>query len=108
MSATFDTEKVAAALGDCPVFTSEGRAHPVTIAYVPALDRHARLGPRIAAVVRQALDGPDPTEPPGDILVFLPGAAEIRRAAEAVEPLATARGIDVVALHGTLPLDMQH
>lgn len=108
MSATFDTEKVAAALGNCPVFTSEGRAHPVTIAYVPAPDRHARLGPRIAAAVRQALDGPDPTEPPGDILVFLPGAAEIRRAAEAVEPLATARGIDVLALHGTLPLDMQH
>jgi ATP-dependent helicase HrpB len=107
MSATFDTAKVAAALGDCPVFTSEGRAHPVTITYMPAPDGHARLAPRIAAAVRRALDGHDPTDPPGDVLVFLPGAAEIRRTAEAVEPLAMARGIDVLALHGTLPLDTQ-
>jgi len=115
MSATFDTEKVAAALGGCPVLTSEGRAHPVTIEFMPAPDRdarsgpgrHAQLAPRVAAAVRRALDGSAPGEPLGDILVFLPGAAEIRRAAEAIAPLATAGGIDVLPLHGSLPLDMQ-
>jgi len=39
----------------------------------------------------------------GNILVFLPGAAEIRRAQRACEPLARANGILVLPLHGDLP-----
>ncbi len=39
----------------------------------------------------------------GDILVFLPGAAEIRRAARECEPLASRRDLLVLPLHGDLP-----
>src|SRR6185369_6301109 len=38
----------------------------------------------------------------GDVLVFLPGAAEIRRAARAIEPVASRLGLLVVPLHGDL------
>ena len=41
------------------------------------------------------------------MLVFLPGAAAIRQSAEALAALAAAEGIDVVPLHGDLPLDAQ-
>ncbi len=100
MSATLDTEAVAHALGDAPVLTSEGRAYPVEVAYDdgPA-DRP--LAARVAAALRRVL------EAPGDALVFLPGAAEIRRAADAIAPLAATHDLDVVPLHGDLPLDAQ-
>ena len=39
----------------------------------------------------------------GDVLVFLPGAAEIRRAAEACAPLAAEFDALVLSLHGELP-----
>ena len=43
----------------------------------------------------------------GDVLVFLPGAAEIRRVGEALAPLAAAHDLLVLPLHGDLPLDEQ-
>ena len=39
----------------------------------------------------------------GDVLVFLPGAAEIRRAQEACEELRAAFDLDIATLHGDLP-----
>ena len=100
MSATLDTAALEAALGDTVVLTSEGRAFPVDVEHDEApADRPLAL--RVAAAVRRAL------ATPGDVLVFLPGAAEIRRAAEALAPLATAEGLDVLPLHGDLPLDAQ-
>jgi ATP-dependent helicase HrpB len=100
MSATLDTAALEGALGDTAVLTSEGRAFPVEVEYDDAAaDRPLAL--RVAAAVRHAL------ATPGDVLVFLPGAAEIRRAAEALAPLATAEALDVLPLHGDLPLDAQ-
>ncbi|HZP40612.1 MAG TPA: ATP-dependent helicase HrpB [Candidatus Binatia bacterium] len=103
MSATLDTAAVTAALGDAAVLTSEGRAYPVTVEYdeSPPAPAARPLALRVAAAVGRLLDAP------GDVLVFLPGAPEIRRAAEALAPLAAARGFDVVALHGDQPLDAQ-
>ena len=100
MSATLETEALARYLGDCPVVTSEGRAHPVTLEYDDT--GHGRpLAERLAAAVRRAL------EHDGDVLVFLPGAGEIRRAAAALAPIAQAAGADVLVLHGDQPLDEQ-
>ena len=101
MSATLDTEKVASFLS-APVLTSEGRAHPVEIEYLGETSR-ARLAPRVAAVVTRIVRD---ERGDGDILVFLPGAAAIRQSAEALAPLAAA-GIEVVPLHGDLPLEGQ-
>ncbi len=97
MSATLATEALARYLPGAAVLTSEGRAHPVALEWVPPPPR-VRLAEHVAAVVRGAL------AEPGDILVFLPGAAEIRRTAEALVPL---RDVDVVPLHGDQPLDEQ-
>jgi ATP-dependent helicase HrpB len=100
MSATLDTGAVAAHLPGAVVVTSEGRAHPVAIEY-DDLGHGLRLEDRVLGAVRRVL------AEPGDVLVFLPGAAEIRRAARTLAPLAARAGIDVCVLHGSQPLDEQ-
>ena len=100
MSATLETDALSSYLGGCPVITSEGRAHPVTLEYDEA--GHGRpLPERVATAVRRALDVA------GDVLVFLPGAGEIRRTAAALASVAKAAGADVLVLHGDQPLDEQ-
>lgn len=102
MSATLDAEPVAAFLGDAPVWTAPGLSWPVDISFAATLD-HRPLEDQVAAAVRQlTAEGPR-----GDILVFLPGAAEIRRAAQRLAPLASQRDLLVQPLHGSLPLAEQ-
>jgi ATP-dependent helicase HrpB len=83
MSATLDAEPVAGLLGDlggpAPVVRSEGRMHPVETRFRER-PVDGWVEPAVAATVRQALD-----EETGDVLVFLPGAGEIRRTAERLE-----------------------
>jgi ATP-dependent helicase HrpB len=101
MSATLETDRLAAYLDDCRVLTSEGRAFPVQVEYE---SEEWPLAGRIVAAVRRVLAQRDDG---GDILVFLPGAAEIRRTAAALESLAAEYRLSVVPLHGDLPLDAQ-
>jgi len=85
MSATLDGQRVAALLGGpespAPIVASEGRAHPVEVRWLPrppsarVAKARERLEPAVAAAVEQALRD----EAFGDLLVFLPGAGEIRR-----------------------------
>ncbi|MBN7769884.1 ATP-dependent helicase HrpB [Marinobacter daepoensis] len=76
MSATLDTEPLAHVLGDVPVLTSEGRAFPVAVLYRP-LPRQGRLVDQVVATIQEAL-----RDQTGSLLVFLPGAGEIRRVAQ--------------------------
>jgi len=101
MSATLDPGPVADFL-DAPVIVSEGRTFPVDIEYLPAPDdRH--LGKQIASAVRKLLaDGLD-----GDVLAFLPGAGEIRRAGEDLAELAERHDLMIVPLYGDLPTEEQ-
>jgi ATP-dependent helicase HrpB len=83
MSATLDAQGIAAKLGETPLVQSVGRSWPVTTRYAatsapllpgpfaPERDSVEALTTRI---VRRAL-----AEEHGDVLVFLPGAREIRR-----------------------------
>jgi ATP-dependent helicase HrpB len=97
MSATLDGGPVAALLGGAPIVTSEGRSHAVETRYL-ARRQDFRLEPAVAGVVREVL-----TSEPGDLLVFLPGAGEIRRVEQLLEGvLAT-----VIPLHGNLPPELQ-
>lgn len=76
MSATLDTAPIARVLGDVPVISSAGRAFPVEVIYRPIrTQNHQRnsIDP-IVAVIHAAL-----AEQSGSLLVFLPGAGEIRR-----------------------------
>jgi ATP-dependent helicase HrpB len=81
MSATLDTAPIARLLGDVPVLSSEGRAFPVDVFYrpAPATQRNPRLLDQVVAVVAEAL-----AQQPGSVLVFLPGAGEIHRVAQAL------------------------
>ncbi|MEI9951063.1 MAG: ATP-dependent helicase HrpB [Pseudomonadota bacterium] len=102
MSATLDAEPVARFLGDCPRLRSEGRMFPVSIDYLPKPDDRP-LEKQIVSAVRQAVVD----EPSGDVLVFLPGAGEIRKAKTALEALANEAGLLVLPLHGDLPIAEQ-
>jgi ATP-dependent helicase HrpB len=93
MSATLDPSPVAALLGGAPVLTSPGRVYPVETRYRPRRPG-ARLEAEVASAVRSAL-----AEERGDILVFLPGAGEIRRTADL---LRTGVAAEVIPLHGNL------
>ncbi len=101
MSATLDTTPVAALLGGAPVLTSEGRAFPVETRHLPRPDARA-LTAATARAVRSALDADE-----GDLLVFLPGAAEIRRAERQLQEEALPRGVAVHTLFGDLPTAAQ-
>lgn len=97
MSATLEAAPVAAFLGDCPAVRSEGRLFDVAIEYDSRSDERP-LADRVAgAVARIAENGLD-----GDVLVFLPGAAEIRRALESCALIAKRAGADLLPLHGDL------
>ncbi len=108
MSATLDPGPITAFLGGCPTLESRGRLHPVEILYVDRTiegieGNIVRLLPaRIAAGVRRVLDGT-----PGDVLVFLPGVAEIQRSTEALAGLAAERDLAVLPLYGDLPAESQ-
>ncbi|ENY82596.1 ATP-dependent helicase HrpB [Sphingopyxis sp. MC1] len=100
MSATLDGARFGALLGDAPVVKSEGKSWPLDLRHI---GRRAedRLEASVLAAVRQALAD----EKEGDMLAFLPGAADIERAAAAVE----AAGLPLVVhrLHGQIDPAMQ-
>jgi ATP-dependent helicase HrpB len=73
MSATMEAAPVADLLGGVPVIACEGRQYAVDTRYVGS-----RRQVSLESAVADAVLGAARTEP-GSILVFLPGAAEIRR-----------------------------
>jgi ATP-dependent helicase HrpB len=102
MSATLDAGALATYLDDCPRLRSEGRLFDVEIDHLREPDERP-LPVQILGAVRRALrEGPA-----GDILVFLPGAAEIRRCEEALAEVARASDLALLPLHGELPLAAQ-
>ncbi|MGB3437719.1 MAG: ATP-dependent helicase HrpB [Actinophytocola sp.] len=95
-SATVATDRVAALLGDgTPVIEAHVRTYPVTVTYTPPV-RGERVEQRVARTVRTALSEQD-----GDVLVFLPGAAEINRV------MGLLSGVHTMPLHGRLPAAKQ-
>lgn len=97
MSATLAAAPIAAYLGHCPVLRSEGRLFDMSVRYRPHSPQP------LEEQVRQAVDGLLLEPAAGDVLVFLPGAAEIRRCAQAL----AGRDLLVTPLHGDLPPEEQ-
>jgi ATP-dependent helicase HrpB len=98
MSATLDVGNVAKYLGECPQPVSEGRRFEVAIEYLAPAEADRPLEKRVANAVRRLLsEGLE-----GDVLVFLPGAREIRAAESALSELVPRADFDVVRLHGNL------
>jgi ATP-dependent helicase HrpB len=94
MSATLDAAPVAAYLGGARVLRSEGRQYPLEIEYTP--HSAAPMEVQVAA----ALERLSARGIAGHVLVFLPGAAEIRRAQTASAALARRNGWMLLPLHG--------
>jgi ATP-dependent helicase HrpB len=95
MSATLEAEPVRAFLGGCPALRSEGRLFDLAISHTPY--SAAPLEEQVASALASAM------EESGDVLVFLPGAAEIRRAARACALLAERHRLLIAPLYGDLP-----
>ena len=101
-SATIDPESFAKHF-DAPVVEVSGRTHPVEIRYrEPTADDDVD---GILAALRE-LD----REPAGDVLVFLPGEAEIRDAMDAVRGMYAKDAVptEVLPLYGRLSAAEQH
>lgn len=101
MSATLDGEPLAALLGDAERVEAEGRQFPVEVRYAERESNTPREI-RAADAARRAL-----IETAGDVLVFLPGMAEIRRAERHLADHVTDPAVDVEPLHGDLASDDQ-
>jgi ATP-dependent helicase HrpB len=93
MSATLDTEAVSAFLDGCPVIAVPGRTFPLTVTYRPDQD--------VASAAADLLEAT-----PGNVLCFLPGAPEIRRAEPGVRA-AVGGTAETVVLFGSLASDDQ-
>jgi ATP-dependent helicase HrpB len=89
MSATLDTERVSRFFDGCPVVDVPGRLHPLEVSYAP--------GQSVPDAAMELLGTCH-----GDVLCFLPGAHEIRRATEEIRRRLPDSDIDVVPLHGSL------
>src|ERR1019366_8325498 len=110
MSATLDGLAVAHWLGDVPVIRSDGRAWPVETRHASprapqpqstGYQRRSALEAHVARVVRDVVAAEQ-----GSVLVFLPGAGEIRRVEELLRGSLPAE-VSVQPLYGSLPIEMQ-
>jgi len=111
MSATLDGAAVARLLGGAPLVSVPGRLYPVETHFAgrgaPALPgAHAGAGdPPEKIVARLTLRAL--REAAGDVLVFLPGAREIRRVSELIEADSPGSGVRVLPLYGDLTGEQQ-
>ncbi|MGE8406187.1 MAG: ATP-dependent helicase HrpB [Pseudomonas sp.] len=103
MSATLEGARLSKVLNDAPVVTSEGRMYPVSTIWGSPHQPGQAIDLRVTDTCLAAID-----EQPGSILVFLPGQAEIRRVAEALQAQLSSRpDVMVCPLYGDLDLNAQ-
>jgi ATP-dependent helicase HrpB len=96
MSATLDSPSLSKVLPGAAVVAARGRSFEVATHYVPRRPEvHVEL--HAAQVIRAAL-----RDHIGDILCFLPGAAEIRRVHRALETGGLGSSVRVLPLYGEL------
>lgn len=103
MSATLVPGPLADFMQPCRLLESEGRTYPVAVSYqAPAKLKTGQPEPLWDQAARacEALVQSPGFE--GDILVFMPGAYEIRKTMTALSGRALARGRRILPLHGEL------
>ncbi|EGO62334.1 ATP-dependent helicase HrpB [Acetonema longum DSM 6540] len=97
MSATLDAQPVAALMGGAAVLASQGRSFPTETIYCK--DKiEGRIEPAVAHTVIEAL-----SRHSGDVLVFLPGEAEIRRVQARLREIGLGPDVRLAPLYGNLP-----
>jgi ATP-dependent helicase HrpB len=100
MSATLSGADLSAKLNGAPLLRSSGRIFPVTVRYRPtsAAPLEAQTAEAVAVALKETV---------GHVLVFLPGAAEIRAASQACESVTRGAGALLTPLHGDLSPEEQ-
>ncbi len=113
MSATLETELLASFMGPrCVLLKAEGKMYPVKVLYHPphpVRNAHGAFVPppvwdQCAQALKQVITRPDC----GDVLVFMPGAYEIRKTEERLHSLPLLKEWDIFPLHGQLSPDAQN
>jgi len=100
MSATLDSGRLETHLEPCDVVRSEGRTFPVEIRHLKGRSKaNSGVWDAVVGAVRDEVLGKDLL---GDVLVFLPGAYEIRRTMEALRRVGGLGDWDVLPLYGDL------
>lgn len=101
MSATLEADPVARFLNSCPILRSEGRLFELAVRHLPYSPKtlETQMRDALEMLLREGLTG--------DILAFLPGAAEIRRSMRECEEAARRVGLLVLPLHGSLSPEEQ-
>ena len=96
MSATLDCEKIAQLLDHAPTISCEGQSFPIESHY---LDKPCSTPAEktVVQTVKRAL-----SDHSGNILVFLPGIAEIRRVERGLQEINLGPNVHVVSLYGNL------
>lgn len=109
MSATLDAEPVARYLGaggdsslPCPILVSEGRSFPVETRYLSYKDERPVPEQAADAVEHILQSGAE-----GDILIFMPGMAEIQSTLGALRAVRGLERFTAMPLHGDLPPEEQ-
>jgi ATP-dependent helicase HrpB len=109
MSATLQTEMVTELLQDekreVPVITSEGRTHPIQYRYLDIKSPPPMPEQIAETAVAKTIEMLEEEE--GDILVFLPGAREIRRAETLLRQKRNDPDLVIAPLFGTMDTQAQ-
>ncbi|HEY5714898.1 MAG TPA: ATP-dependent helicase HrpB, partial [Psychromonas sp.] len=100
MSATIDTDLLADYLHHAPVIKCPGRSYPVAVEYMS--NTQGYLDQQVMRALNVALNAPEA----GDILVFLPGQADIKRAMQLAQA-QVGSSLELLPLYGGLPLSRQ-
>ncbi|MBN2188257.1 MAG: hypothetical protein JW699_02295 [Chitinispirillaceae bacterium] len=103
LSATIEPEPLRGYLGNAAWVDVPERSFPVSLRYQPSASVQEHLSRQVERAVRGMLD----TGAEGSVLVFLPGASEIERAAEVLYEPCHRKGYALLTLHGRKPLAEQ-
>ncbi len=96
------SERDPGAPATCPILISEGQMFPVELRYQSFHDDRP-VTERAADAVQEIVN----TGEPGDILVFMPGMAEINQTISALRSVKTSERLAFIPLHGDLPPEQQ-
>lgn len=102
MSATLEAEPVAKYLDNCPIVVSEGRQYSVEVNYLE-FDNRQPFPEQAAHAIEQIVNSGEE----GDILVFMPGMAEINQTINAARSISSRERLEFIPLHGDLPPEDQ-
>ncbi|MFK5920660.1 MAG: ATP-dependent RNA helicase [Verrucomicrobiota bacterium] len=106
MSATLEGEGLQNYLGEnCKRLVSKGRTFPVDVLYSPSKQRHGdRIWDHTVRSIKSFIKSVDNK---GNVLIFMPGAYEIRRTIKALQDSSLGSLYQILPLYGSLSAQAQ-